>query len=140
MKYLGSRELTGYLDPNEEKILIENDLAGIGWKIESVKVLPFLADDFPKNGFTVKLGTDAQLDPNVLNLNRNNILACAVYGTGSVSTIVNMQDLIVDELHIVNMSLNPAFTSQACNYQVILGQYAISPEEQVVAQIKVSQG
>ena len=35
MKYLGSRELTGFLDQNEEKILIENDLAGIGWKIRT---------------------------------------------------------------------------------------------------------
>jgi len=140
MKYLGSRELTGYLDPLEEKILIENDLAGIGWKIESVKVLPFLSSDFPKNGFVLKLGTDSGMDPNLLNLNSNAILACAVYGTGSQSTIVNQQDLIVDELHIVNMSQNVAFTSEACNYQVILGQYAISPEEQVVAQIKVSQG
>ena len=140
MKYLGSRELTGFLDQGEEKTLIENDLAGIGWKIESFKILPFVNDDFPKNGFVAKLGTDAQLDPNVLNLEGNNILACTVYGTGSQSTIVNMQDLIVDELYIVNMSNNVAFTSNACNYQVILGQYAISPEEQVVAQIKVSQG
>jgi len=140
MKYLGSRELTGYLDPLEEKVLIENDLAGIGWKIESVKILPFLSNDFPKNGFVLKLGTDSGMDPNLLNLNGNNILACAVYGTGSVSTIVNTQDLIVDELHIVNMSQNVSFTSEACNYQIILGQYEISPEEQVVAQIKVSQG
>lgn len=140
MKYLGTRELTGFLLPNQEKILIENDLAGIGWKIESFKVLPAVNDDFPKNGFVCKLGTDAGLDPNQLNLDANNILACAVYGTGSVSTIVNMQDLIVDELHIVNMSNNVAFSSAACNYQVILGQYAISPEEQVVAQIKISQG
>ena len=140
MKYLGSRELTGYLDPNEEKVLLENDLAGIGWKIESFKVLPFLNDDFPKNGFVAKLGTDAAMDPNLLSLDGNNILACAVYGTGSVSTIVNMQDLIVDELYIVNMSNNVAFTSNALNYQIILGQYAITPEEQVVAQIKASQG
>lgn len=140
MKYLGSRELTGYLDPNQEKMLIENDLAGIGWKIESFKVLPFLAEDFPKNGFVAKLGTDSGLDPNLLNLDGNNVLACAVYGTGSDSNILNMQDLIVDELYIVNMSSNAAFTSNALNYQVILGQYSISPEEQVVAQIKVSQG
>ena len=102
--------------------------------------MPHLYEDFPKNGCVAKLGTDAGLDPNLLNLDGNNILACSVYGTGSVSTIVNMQDLIVDELYIVNMTNNVNFTSQAINYQLILGQYEISPEEQVVAQIKVSQG
>lgn len=140
MKYLGSRELTGYLDPLQEKLLIENDLAGIGWRIESFKILPFLNEDFPKNGFVAKLGTNSGMDPNLLNLDGDTTLACTVYGTGSVSTILNTKDLIVDELYIINMSNNVAFTSQAVNYQLILGQYAISPEEQVVAQIKVSQG
>ena len=122
MKRMGSRELTGFLDVNEERLLIENDLAGVGWKIESFRVMPHLNEDFPKNGCVAKLGTDAGLDPNLLNLDGNNILACSVYGTGSVSTIVNMQDLIVDELYIVNMTNNVNFTSQAINYQLILGQ------------------
>ena len=30
MKRMGSRELTGFLDVNEERLLIENDLAGVG--------------------------------------------------------------------------------------------------------------
>lgn len=140
MKRVGTRELTGLLTDQQEKLLIENDLAGIGWKLESFKILPFAADDFPKNGFTARLSTDAGLDPNVLDMDGNNVLASCVYGTGSISTILNEMDLIVDELYITNMSQNAAFTSASVNYQIILGQYQISPEEQVVAQIKVSQG
>lgn len=140
MKRLKTMILDGRLDEAEERLLIENDLAGIGWKIESLTIV---SDDFVEaqdNTYVARLATSAQVPATTAEFERNDVLGIVTYGGGNSQAMLDEVTLITDELYITNCTRTATIANKAICYQLVLGQYSISDLEQVVAQVKVSQG
>ena len=140
MKRLKTMILDGRLEELEEVLVIENDLAGIGWKVEDFKII---SDDFTEaqdNTYVARLATSANIDPNTAQFQRNDILGISTYGGGNSQTILDEVSIVTDELYVTNCTKTATITNKEICYQIILGQYSISDLEQVVAQVKVSQG
>ena len=140
MKRMRTMILEGRLEELEEKMLIENDLAGIGWKLESFKII---ADDFTEaqdNTYVARLAMEAGIAPQTAQYDRSDVLGFATYGGGGNEQILDMVSLITDELYITNCTRTASILNKEICYQIILGQYKITDTEQVVAQVKSSQG
>ena len=140
MKRLKSMELTGKLEELEEKLLIENDLAGIGWKLEDFRIISNNFNEAQDNTYVARLATTALIDPIRAGFERNDVLALSTYGGGGREAIIDEMTLITDELYITNCTQTSSIADKSICYQIILGQYQISDLEQVVSQIKISQG
>ena len=140
MKRLKTMELTGKLEELEEKMLIENDLAGIGWKIEDFRIISNNFTEAQDNTYVARLQTTPFIDQTRASWDRNDVLALATYGGGANEQILDMVSLITDELYISNCTQTSTIADKSICYQLILGQYKISDVEQVVAQVKNSQG
>ena len=140
MKRTRTMELTGKVAELDEKMIIENDLKGVGWKLESFKIV---SDDFAEaqdNTYVARLATKTGIDPTRCNFDRNDVLAVATYGGGANEQILDMVSLITDELYITNCTQTASISDKTICYQIILGYYEISDLEQVVSQVKLSQG
>ena len=140
MKRLKSMELTGKLEELEEKLLIENDLKGIGWKLEDFRIISNNFTEAQDNTYVARLATSPNIDPIRAGFERNDVLALSTYGGGGREAIVDEMTLITDELYITNCTQTSSIADKTICYQIILGQYQISDLEQVVSQIKISQG
>ena len=140
MKRLKTMILEGKLDELEEKLLIENDLAGIGWKIEDFRILAYDFTEAQDNTYVARLATSAGIAADTAQFERNDVLGFATYGGGGNEQILDMVSLITDELYVTNCTRTSTIADKTINYQIILGQYKISDTEQVVAQVKNSQG
>ena len=132
-------ELTGKLEATEEKLLIENDLTDIGWKVENFKIISNNFTEAQDNTYVARLAMRRNLDPNFASFERNDVLGIATYGGGGNQQILDMVTLIVDELIITNCTQTGSISDKSICYQIILGQYSISDTEQVIAQVKKSQ-
>ena len=140
MKRLKTMMLEGKLDELEEKMLIENDLTGIGWKVESFKIIAYDFTEAQDNTYVARLATSAGIPADTAQFERNDVLGFATYGGGGNEQILDMVSLITDELYVTNCTRTSTIADKTINYQIILGQYKISDTEQVVAQVKNSQG
>lgn len=132
--------LQGKLNEGEEKMLIENDLIGIGWKIEDFKIISYNFDEAQDNTYVARLATQKNLVPLIAQFELPTVLAFATYGGGANDQLLDMASVIVDELYITNCTATGSITNKEINYQVILGQYDITDLDSIVAQVKNSQG
>lgn len=132
-------ELTGIVVGDETKLIIENDLTGIGWKIEDFKIMAYNMAEAQVNTFVGRLSMHSGLDPNFALFERNDVLGIATYGGGANDTLLDEVTVIVDELYISNITQSAAIGDRRINYQIILGLYDITDQEQLVAQVKKSQ-
>ena len=140
MKRLRTMYLEGVLREDEESLIIENDLKGIGWKIEEFRII---SNDFAEaqdNTYVARLSMQSGLNNQFAQFERNDVLGFATYGGGGNEQILDMNTIIVDELYITNCTQSTAITNKSICYQVILGLYQIDDKEQLVAQVKISQG
>ena len=141
MKRTKTMELTGVIVEGESKLIIENDLRNIGWKVESFKIICNDLSEAPSNTWVARLDTTAGIIADFAVFNRNDVLGIATYGSGGTFSMIDETQLIVDELYITNSTIPSAtVTNPALSYQIILGQYDISDYEQIVSQVKRSQG
>lgn len=140
MKRTRTMELTGKLERNEEKMIIENDLAGVGWKLESFKIIGNDFFEAQDNTFVARLATTPVIPNNTCQFERNDVLAVSTYGGGANQQILDMTSLITDELYITNCTQTTTISDKTICYQIILGYYEITDFEQVVSQVKLSQG
>lgn len=140
MKRMKTMELTGTLEELEEKLIIENDLKGMGWKLESFKIISDSFDEAQDNTYVARLALSPLIAPTNANWARNDVLAISTYGGGGHTEMLDMVTLIVDELYITNCTQSTAISRKDIGYQIILGQYDITDLEQVISQVKISQG
>lgn len=140
MKRLRTMFLEGVLEYEEESLIIENDLKGIGWRIEDFKIIGYAMNEAQDNTYVARLAMEAGLSVDFALFERNDVLGFATYGGGGNDQILDMNTMITDELYITNITQSAAITDKRINYQVILGLYEIDDKEQLVAQVKSSQG
>jgi len=140
MKRKKTMYLQGLLGEAQEKNLIENDLKGIGWKIESFKIIAYNFDEAQDNTYVARLSTQAELLPTLAQFELNTVMGLATYGGGGNTELLDMASVIVDELYITNCTMTATIADKRINYQIVLGQYDIDSTEQIVAQVKHSQG
>ena len=140
MKRMRTMILEGKLNELEEKLLIENDLAGIGWKLESFKIIAYDFAEAQDNTYVARLAMEGGIAPQTAQFERSDVLGFATYGGGGNEQILDEVSLITDELYITNCTRTASISDKTINYQIILGQYKITDTEQVVAQVKSSQG
>lgn len=132
--------LTGKLEELEERLVIENDLIGLGWKIEDFKIIAYQMDEAQDNTYVARLATQPTLDPLSAQFELPTVLGFATYGGGANDQLLDMATVITDELYVTNCTATSSITQKEINYQIILGQYDITDLESIVAQVKNSQG
>ena len=140
MKRTRTMYLQGKLDEGEEVMVIENDLIGIGWKIEDFKIIAYNFDEAQDNTYVARLSTQPNIVPLQAQFELPTVLGFATYGGGANDQLLDMDTVIIDELYVTNCTATASITNKEINYQIILGQYDITDLENIVAQVKNSQG
>ena len=96
--------LNGLLTDEEEKILLDNDLTGVGWKVEEFKIVAQAMNEAQDNTYAARLAMISGLDPNLAEFQRNDVLAISTYGGGGHSELIDHETIIVDTLFVQNLT------------------------------------
>lgn len=139
MKRLKEMTLQGTLADLSEKLLIDNTLAGIGWKIEKFEIIIRDTNLVNKNTAIARLSTASIADPTQTLFDRNDVIGIATYGGGGRTEMIDNQHLITNELYMQNITRVVDISDPTIDYQITLGQYQISDLEHVVSLVKQEQ-
>lgn len=140
MKRLKEMTLQGTLTTFETRLLIDNTLNGIGWKIEKFEIVIRDTANIQQNTAVARLSTSQIINPNETLFDRNDVIGIATYGGGGRTELIDNQHMITNELWIANITraVNVPVPSDI-DYQITLGQYQINDLEHVVSLVKQQQ-
>tara|TARA_Y100001963_G_scaffold144429_1_gene216548 strand:- start:471 stop:914 length:444 start_codon:yes stop_codon:yes gene_type:complete len=139
MKLIKEHVLFGVLNSAEELNILQNTLPNHGWRIVDFRIFPNSPSDVttgPDTGKSAKLSTIPGARTNFYDYMLNTTVGVASYCGGVQSNIIDTSTLIVNDLFILNMNDNPGVSNSGVSYQVVLEQYDISDDEQVLAIIR----
>lgn len=139
MKRLKEMTLQGTLGDLSEKLLIDNTLSGIGWKIEKFEIIIRDTNLVNKNTAIARLSTASIADPTQTMFDRNDVIGIATYGGGGRTELIDNQHLITNELYMQNITRVVDISDPTIDYQITLGQYQINDLEHVVSLVKQEQ-
>ena len=139
MKRLKEMTLQGTLGDLSEKLLIDNTLSGIGWKIEKFEIIIRDTNLVNKNTAIARLSTASIADPTQTLFDRNDVIGIATYGGGGRTELIDNQHLITNELYMQNITRVVDISDPTIDYQITLGQYQINDLEHVVSLVKQEQ-
>ena len=139
MKLIKEHVLFGTLESSQVLNILQNTLPNHGWRIVDFRVFPHDHADVttgPDTGKSCKLSTIPNPSANFFSYELNTTVGIASYCGGVQSNIIDSDTLIVNDLFIVNMTGNPGIANSRTSYQVVLEQYDITSDEQVLAIIR----
>jgi len=139
MKRLKEMTLQGTISDLAEKQLLDNTLAGIGWKIEKFEIIIRDTNLVNKNTAIARLSTASIADPTQTLFDRNDVVGIATYGGGGRTEMIDNQHLITNELYMQNITRVVDISDPTLDYQITLGQYQISDLEHVVSLVQQEQ-
>lgn len=139
MKRLKEMTLQGTIGDLAEKQLLDNTLSGIGWKIEKFEIIIRDTNLVNKNTACARLSTSSIADPTQTLFDRNDVIGIATYGGGGRTEMIDNQHLITNELYMQNITRVVDISDPTLDYQITLGQYAISDLQHVVSLVAQQQ-
>ena len=142
MKLVKEHILFGVLDSQQTINVLQNTLPNHGWRIIDFEIFPQNYADInldPNSAKSAKLTTFDVAGPafhTTFDYDKNTVVGVASFCGGVQSNIIDSSTLIVNELYVTQMLTSPGVTDSATCYQIILEQYDISDDEQVLAIIR----
>jgi hypothetical protein len=126
--------LRGIVGGSTTKIIFDNDLRNVGWKIKEFYLWP---DNMDANNYVwgkLWIGNDGNLNTSSSQADDNRAIAWA---QSSGSTPESVATTIVDPNHIVTGQLRIASGSgDAIAYLIVLEQMTLSTDQEIMALIK----
>ena len=126
--------LRGVVGGSTTKLIFDNDLRNVGWKIKEFYLWP---DNMDANNYVwgkLWLGNNSQLNTSTSQASNNR---CIAWAQSSGSTPESVATTIVDPNHIVTSELHIASGSgDGAAYLVILEQMALTTDQEIMALIK----
>lgn len=143
MKLMRRHVISGVLDEDETKLILQNTLPNIGWRIVDVRCYPNTSGDVNRGvdaAKSIKVTTidgSASADFIVLfEYDKNTTVGIASYDTGNQPNMFDDAVLITKELYVTNMNRQGASLNGGTGYQLVLEQYDITSDEEVLAVIR----
>ena len=126
--------LRGIVGGSATKIIFDNDLRNVGWKIKEFYLWP---DNMDANNYVwgkLWIGNDGNLNTSTSQADDNRAIAWA---QSSGATAESVATTIVDPNHIVTGQLRIASGSgDAIAYLIVLEQMALTTDQEIMALIK----
>ena len=142
MKLVKEHILFGVLDSQQTINVLQNTLPNHGWRIIDFEIFPQSHADInldPNSAKSAKLTTFNVAGPDfhtTFDYDKNTVVGVASFCGGVQSNMIDSSTLIVNDLFVTQMLTSPGVTNSKTCYQIILEQYDISDDEQVLAIIR----
>jgi len=143
MKLTRRHVISGTLSIDETKLVLQNTLANIGWRIVDVRCYPHASGDVNIGidaGKSIKLTTipsDGTTDfIRFFDYQKNTTVGIASYDAGNQPNMFDDAVLITKELYVTNMDRQGITANGETSYQIVLEQYDISSDEEVLSIIR----
>ena len=139
MKLVKEHILFGVLDQDQTINILQTTRSNVGYRIVDFQCMPNAPGDntaSPDTGKSVLLTTVPPTALNEFVYDQNTTLGIATFCAGSQANMIDSGTLIVNELYVTNMARSAGIVNGRTSYQVVLEQYDISSDEQVIAIIR----
>lgn len=143
MKLTRRHVISGTLNIDETKLVLQNTLANIGWRIVDLRCYPHASADVNlgvDTGKSIKLTTlpsDGTADfVRFFDYQKNTTVGIASYDNGNQPNMFDDAVLITKELYVTNMDRQGVTANGETSYQIILEQYDITSDEEVLSIIR----
>ena len=139
MKLVKEHILFGVLNEDETINVLQNTRTNVGYRILDFQIMPNAPADNSASPDTGKSALLTTIPPTALNefvYDKNTTLGIATFCAGSQANMIDSGTLIVNELYVTNMTRSAGIVNGRTSYQIVLEQYDINSDEQVIAIIR----
>ena len=143
MNLMRRHVISGVLAEDETKLILQNTLPNIGWRLVDLRCFPHASGDVNLGvdaGKSIKLTTlpsDGSTEFfRFFNYDQNTTIGIASYDTGNQANMFDDAVLVTKELYVTNMNRQGLTVNGQTSYQLVLEQYDISSDEEVLSIIQ----
>lgn len=143
MNLMRRHVISGVLDEDETKLVLQNTLPNLGWRLVDLRCYPQGSADTGRGidgACSIKVTTLPSDDPvqfvRVFEYDKNTTVGIASYDHGNQPNMFDDAVLITKELYVTNMNRQIARVGGLTCYQLVLEQYDITSDEEVLSIIR----